>query len=101
MESIILTESQYESLEKTLTELRTKIANEDKSPAEKYIDNQEFILLMKISKRTAQSWRTAGKIGYSQIGNKFYYRLSDVEALLQSYYVKAMKVKSCLTASRR
>jgi hypothetical protein len=32
-----------------------------------------------ISKRTAQDWRKKKIIGFFQIGNKIYYRLSDVK----------------------
>src|SRR5690349_20068013 len=37
--------------------------------AEQYIDNQEFILRMNISKRTAQFWRDKNWIAYFRIGN--------------------------------
>lgn len=57
---------------------------------EKYIINEDFMRIMKISKRTCQSWR--GKvIGYSQIENKIYFLLEDVEALLKSSYTAALK----------
>jgi DNA-binding transcriptional regulator YiaG len=47
-----------------------------------FLDNQEFIQLMNISKRTAQYWRDQGIIPYSQIGAKIYYNLDDVKAIL-------------------
>jgi len=46
---------------------------------------------LKISKRTAQTWRDEGKISFSQVGNKIYYKLSDVEKLMQENYNKAFK----------
>lgn len=57
---------------------------------ETFLDNSR-ILLMKISKRTAQTWRDEGKISFSQVGNKIYYKLSDVEKLLQEHYNKSFK----------
>jgi hypothetical protein len=60
---------------------------------ETFLDNQEFLLLMKISKRTAQTWRDEGKIPFSQVGSKIYYKLSDVEKLLQEHYNKSFKSK--------
>ncbi|MDZ4205100.1 MAG: helix-turn-helix domain-containing protein [Bacteroidales bacterium] len=36
------------------------------------------------SKRTAQTWRDEHRITISQVGAKIYYRLTDVEQLLQS-----------------
>ena len=91
MKSIILSNEQFNSLQQSIETIKATIADTKKSAAEKYIVNQEFIILMKISKRTAQTWRLNGTIAYSQIGNKVYYRLADVEALLQKHYFQAVK----------
>jgi hypothetical protein len=91
MKSIILSNDQFNSLQQSIESIRATLADPKKSAAEKYLDNQEFIILMKISKRTAQTWRLNGTIAYSQIGNKVYYRLADVEALLQKHYFQAVK----------
>ena len=55
-------------------------------PEDIIFDNQEFLKVMNISKRTAQQWRDTGYIGFSQLGNKIYYRLSDIKALLSANY---------------
>ena len=55
-------------------------------PEDIIFDNQEFLKVMNISKRTAQQWRDTGFIGFSQLGNKIYYRLSDIKALLNANY---------------
>jgi len=55
-------------------------------PEDIIFDNQEFLKVMNISKRTAQQWRDTGYIGFSQLGNKIYYRLSDIKALLNDNY---------------
>ena len=55
-------------------------------PEDIIFDNQEFLQVMNISKRTAQQWRDTGYIGFSQLGNKIYYRLSDIKALLNANY---------------
>jgi hypothetical protein len=51
-----------------------------------FFDNQEFMQLMNISKRTAQQWRDNKIIGFSQVGNKIYYRLVDIQKLLNENY---------------
>ena len=51
-----------------------------------FFNNQEFLQLMNISKETAQKWRDSAFIGYSQTGNKIYYRLSDIQELLIENY---------------
>jgi len=91
MEAVILTKDQFSSLSASIEEIKGKIENQNKKPHEVFIDNQEFLFMMKISKRTAQTWRDEGKVSFSQIGNKIYYKLSDVEELLQKHYVKAFK----------
>ena len=49
-------------------------------------NNQQFMKLMDISKRTAQDWRDKKVIDFIQIGNKIYYKLSDVQKLLNDNY---------------
>jgi len=56
------------------------------APDQVIFDNQDFIQIMNISKRTAQEWRNENLIGYSQIGGKVYYRLSDIIELLNRFY---------------
>lgn len=90
MEAIILSKEQYNVVLASLEEIKAKL-NEKKDPEENFIDNQEFLLMMKISKRTAQTWRDEGKISFSQVGNKIYYKVADVEELLNKHYQKAFK----------
>ena len=54
-----------------------------------FLDNYEFLKVMNISKRTAQSWRDSGIVSFSQVGAKIYYRFSDIEELLTKNYKKA------------
>jgi len=58
------------------------------NPEDVFFDNQEFMLLMNSSKRTAQEWRNKKIIEFSQVGNKIYYRLSDIKKLLNENYIK-------------
>lgn len=58
---------------------------------EKYIINEDFLIIMNISKRTAQTWRDLRLIGHSQIQKKIYYLLEDVERLLKSNYISSLK----------
>lgn len=54
-----------------------------------FLDNQEFLQVMNVSKRTAQIWRDSGVVAYSQVGAKIYYRFSDIEDLLNKNHIKA------------
>lgn len=60
--------------------------NEKIDPEDVFFDNGEFMKLMNISKRTAQEWRNKKIIEFSQVGNKIYYRLSDIQRLLNDNY---------------
>ena len=86
MEVIILSTQQYTDLVNRLEILNKKLEEKQKKPEATFLDNQEFIQLMHISKRTAQTWRDSGVISYSQIGSKIYYRMSDVQKLLDTNY---------------
>lgn len=63
-------------------------------PEEIWYDNQEFLSIMNVSKRTAAYWRTEKMVAYSQVGNKIYYSLADVLDLLQKHKVQAASSKS-------
>ena len=51
-----------------------------------WIDGQEVMLALHISKRTLQSLRDNGTLPFSRINGKFYYKVSDLDALLESNY---------------
>jgi hypothetical protein len=53
---------------------------------EAWIDGQDVMQTLHISKRTLQSLRDEGTLPFSRINGKFYYKLSDIEQLLESNY---------------
>lgn len=53
---------------------------------ETWIDNQEVMQMLHISQRTLQTLRSNGTIPYSKIKGKFYYKVSDIERILESNY---------------
>ena len=89
MDAIIFTKDQFSDLMSKLDTIQSQISLRSDTKKETFLDNQEFLLLLKISKRTAQTWRDEGKISFSQVGNKIYYKLSDVEKLMQEHYNKS------------
>ena len=60
---------------------------------ENWIDAQEVMLSLHISRRTLQSLRDNGTLPYSRINGKLYYKMSDVESLLESNYIPDLKNK--------
>ena len=91
MEVVTFQSSVYQELVGKLDAINQRLNAKEKEPKEKWLDNQELMQLMKISKRTAQHYRDSGLISFSQVGNKIYYKLSDVEELLKNHYNKAFK----------
>jgi len=53
---------------------------------ETWIDGQDVMQTMHISKRTLQSLRDAGTLPFSRINGKFYYKVTDIENMLASNY---------------
>lgn len=60
-----------------------------KQLSEPWFDIQEACQLLKISKRTLQSYRDNGILPFSQIGGKIYFRANDIEEHLNRHYNKA------------
>lgn len=51
---------------------------------EEWLDSQDVCLLLGLSKRTLQYYRSSGRLAYSQIGNKIYYKSSDLERIIKN-----------------
>jgi predicted lipase len=93
MEVITMQSEAYQSLMQRMDEICNNLKEKQKEPKDAFLDNQEFLQLMNISKRTAQSWRDDGIISFSQVGHKIYYRMSDVQKLLDRNYNQAFSSK--------
>ena len=89
MEVILLSKEEYQNIMNTLNDIKLQLDNSKKNLNDLVIDNDEFLKRMKISRRTAQAWRDEGKISFSQIGGKIYYKLSDLDDLLNRNSRKA------------
>lgn len=95
-EKILIEIKKIHELQEAIDKVKTKRGSKSYF-ADVPLDNEEFIIMMKISKRTAQTWRDEGIIPYIQICSKIYYFLSDVETLLKSRYVRSLKSRERLS----
>ena len=91
MEVVTIQSEAFQELVGKIEAINTRLTQKEKEPKEVWLDNIELMQLLKISKRTAQHYRDDGLLAFSQVGNKIYYRLLDIEALLKSRYKKAFK----------
>ena len=53
---------------------------------EKLLDNQDLCLMLHISKRTLQRYRTKGDLRFLKYGQKIYYKASDVKEFANKNY---------------
>jgi hypothetical protein len=58
----------------------------DYTPLEDWLDSQDVMQALHISPRTLQTLRTNGILPFSRIGNKIYYRKSDILKILSDNY---------------
>ena len=91
MNVITIQSEAFQELKDSMDEIKKQLTAKAKEPKENWLDNQELMQMLKISKRTAQHYRDSGLISFSQVGAKIYYRESDVNELLQKHYNKAHK----------
>ena len=53
---------------------------------EELLDNQDLLLMLKISQRSLQRYRSTGKLPYYTISGKLYYKLSDVHQFIRESF---------------
>lgn len=59
-----------------------RIYKENTRQPDKWLSGREVCALLGVSIRSLQNYRDGGKLGYSQIGNKLYYKSADIEKLI-------------------
>jgi MerR family transcriptional regulator, repressor of the yfmOP operon len=93
MNVITITSDAFQVIADNIAEINKKIDNSNKQQllSDNWLDIQEVCLLLKISKRTLQSYRDNGVLPFSQIGGKIYFKAADIEEHLNSHYVKPHK----------
>lgn len=56
-----------------------------------WLDGQDVCLLLSISPRTLQTYRDSGKVGFSQINHKIYYKSSEIDKLINRNIINLKK----------
>ena len=54
-----------------------------------WVDGQAVCEYLCICEKTLQRLRSAGKISYSCVGNKYYYQIADIKRCLKAHIVKS------------
>ena len=84
LQELSVVPTMYQTIVDSLSEIKSLLLEKQKAPEDTILDNKDFIKLMGISGRTAQQWRDDGFIQFSQIGNKIYYRMSEIQRFLNN-----------------
>ena len=53
---------------------------------EELLDNQDLFMMLKVSARSLQRYRSSGKLPYYTISGKLYYKLSDVHQFIRESF---------------
>jgi len=80
MEDILLSKQQYDALLSRLEKINNRLITLNPTSQEKpgYLDKTEMQKVLLISSRTAQRWRSLGRLPYTKIGKKIYYKVDDL-----------------------
>ena len=85
-----ISDDAYNHLLRKLEEILDYVAaSKRKNPLDDtWLDNQEVCSILKISKRTLQTYRDTGMLPYSKINGKVYFKAADIQNHLLSNYNK-------------
>ena len=90
MDIMAIESKTFEQMKERFKDFSRQVKNlcEDNQNKEKWLGNDDVCSLLQISKRTLQSYRDNGVLPCSQIGRKCYYKVSDVENLINQSQIK-------------
>jgi len=91
MNAVIITQQNYDELISRLEKIQSEVSKIQFEPKDPILDNAQVCQILGLSKRSLQGYRDSGIISYSQIGAKIYYRLSEINRLLDKHYKPAFK----------
>lgn len=73
------------TIAKLVTSMQSKA---DEEPTDGWVDSYEVCTFLKISTKTLQRLRAANEISYSQIRGKNFYRISEIQRLLEAKVIR-------------
>lgn len=86
---IVYEENDIEIARQKFLEFVETITGLEPSGIEKmWLDNQDVCKLLNISKRTLQYLRSTGKIPFSMVGNKCFYKVKDIDTIILTDKIK-------------
>lgn len=89
MEVITIESKAYQELVKKIEKISQYVKEHSESDHEGWVDNHDVCTFLNISIRTLQRLRSQGLLNYSIIRGKTYYKLSEIERMLNENIIKS------------
>ena len=87
MQVITIEDSAFQYLIKRLDTIENAVNHRAEDILQKsWLNGEQAMDLLSVSRRTLQNYRDRGILGFSQVGNKFYYRACDIRQHLDDHY---------------
>lgn len=99
MKSLELKIPELQELLEKLEDIKAKLQAENKivKQSEQWLDNDQAVCILRVSKRTLQNYRDHRTIPFSQFGRKILYKSSDLQAFLEAHHIKTNSEKGGLS----
>jgi len=93
MQLVQISVEDYNKIWETLKSIEAKIDSKSNqfSIKDQWLDIQDACLILRVSKRTLQSYRDNRILPFSQISGKIYFKISDIQDLLEKHYTNKSK----------
>jgi excisionase family DNA binding protein len=89
MEIIVIEKQAFERMKRSFEGFEHQVRELCKSRQKsEWLSGEEVCSLLRISKRTLQTYRDTGTIPCSRIGRKYYYKASDMEQFINQSPIK-------------
>lgn len=87
MEIINIEKSVFEAIMSRFENFAVRLENLFDKQCDKslntWLDNQDVCQILNISPRTLQTYRDTGRLAFTQVNHKIYYKLQDVQKLIK------------------
>lgn len=83
---VIMPQEKLDMIQSELSEIKSLLLekkSESFSKSNKYICTREAALLLNVTTRTLATWRQKGIIKVSKVGRRVYFKMSDINELIE------------------
>ena len=85
----VITEQELDALVKQIESLTEVVSSLSSNPHHIIYDTKDFQEKLGVSERTQQNWRNLGVISFSKVQGTIFYRMSDIQEMLDNHKVSA------------